>query len=84
MNRKIITAKQFRLPLEEALLNRVYNDPDCVIEIEQVFQDKTGDVTVFLKYRKYETSQPNNEESEDIYEDIDNYLDAEGFFFDED
>ena len=57
-----IKAKQFKLPLEDALLERVYNNPYVTIIDEKVFQDKAGDIVVFLKYEEIETT--NNREVE--------------------
>jgi hypothetical protein len=64
MYNKIIRSKQFKLPLEEQLLNRVYNNQYVTILDEKVFQDKTGDVVVYLKYEELEVPKSDNEEDE--------------------
>lgn len=61
-----IIAKQFRLPLDETYLNRVFNNPDVVILDERVFQDKLGDVVVYLKYELYGEEEPTEESNEDV------------------
>lgn len=68
--KKQIVAKQFRLPLEQGVLNQALNSPDIVILDKRVFTDKTGDVTVYLEYEKYtlvgeeEELEPTLEEDE--------------------
>lgn len=58
MNRST-RAKQFRLPLEEARLNETFNIPGIVILEEKVFQDKTGDLVVYLKWEQFQERQEN-------------------------
>lgn len=48
-----IKAKQFRLPIEETNLSRVLNMSNIVIVDKKVFQDKLGDVVVYLEWEEY-------------------------------
>lgn len=59
-----IAAKQFKLPLEEERLNRILNDENITIIDEKVFQDRTGDVVVYLKYEFLEqnTEEPTEDD----------------------
>jgi hypothetical protein len=59
---RIIRAKQFKLPLEETSLNRIYNLEGIVILDEKVFQDKPGDVVVYLKWEQFA------EERDDLFD----------------
>lgn len=56
-----IVGKQFKLPLDEASLNHLYNDEYVDIIDEKVFQDRAGDIVIFVKYERYE--DPDNEET---------------------
>jgi len=67
-----IIGKQFKLPLEEESLNIVYNNENAIIIDEKVFQDKSGDIVIFLKYELHGGSISPKEESlgeYDIYEE---------------
>lgn len=63
--RKEYIIKQFRLPIEEALLNRVINDPNCIITDKQVMPDRNGDFVVYLEYEKF--IDPDSSEEEDMF-----------------
>lgn len=64
---KKIKAKQFNLPLEEELLNRVLNSKDCIVMNKQVFQNRGGDIVIYLEYEQYET-EPS--EDDDLFNDL--------------
>lgn len=59
---KKIKAKQFNLPLEEGLLNRVLNSKDCIILDKKVFQNRGGDIVIYLEYEHYETEPSEDDE----------------------
>jgi len=48
----VVKAKQFKLPLEQNVLNETFNIPGILILEEKVFQDRTGDVVVYLKWEE--------------------------------
>jgi hypothetical protein len=60
-----VVAKQFTLPLEEERLNHAYNNPKVTILDEKVFQDRMGNIVVFLKYE--ELVEPQEDEDEDPF-----------------
>lgn len=64
---KKIKAKQFNLPLEEELLNRVLNSKDCIILDKQVLQNRGGDIVIYLEYEQYET-EPSDDD--DLFNDL--------------
>jgi len=48
--KKKICVRSFEMPHESNLIEMVYNDPNANIISEQVFQDKSGSITILLKY----------------------------------
>lgn len=68
---KRIKAKQFNLPLEEDLLNRVLNSKDCIILDKQVFQNRGGDIVIYLEYEYYEAEPSADDELFDYSESTD-------------
>jgi len=54
MQNRVIRARQFKLPLDEHLLNHTYNIPGILILEDKVFQDRAGDLVVFLKWEQFE------------------------------
>lgn len=56
--KKSVKARQFKLPLDEGLLNSVLNNDSIFILDEKIFQDRnSGDVIVYLKYEDYSQNQ---------------------------
>lgn len=47
----MIRAKQFKLPLEENLLNNILN-ADYPIYEKKIFQDRAGDVVIYLEWEQ--------------------------------
>lgn len=66
--RKENRIKQFRLPIEEALLERVINDSNCFVIDKQIALSRDGDFIVYLEYEKF-FPEGENEDSE--FEDTD-------------
>jgi len=64
---KKIKAKQFNLPLEEGLLNRVLNSKDCIILDKKVFQNRGGDIVIYLEYEYYEAAPS---EDDELFDDL--------------
>ena len=64
---KKIKAKQFNLPLEEELLNRVLNSKDCIILDKKVFQNRGGDIVIYLEYEYHETGPS---EDDELFDDL--------------
>lgn len=52
MQRYILKSKQFRLPIEEEALNRIYNLAGAVIIEKKIFQDRAGDIVVYLEWQQ--------------------------------
>ena len=44
--------KTFRLPLDEGTLNALLNRETVTIIDKKVFQDKSGDITVYVEYEE--------------------------------
>jgi len=42
--------RTYKLPLEQGALDNVLNLPGVYIQDKKVFQDKSGDITVYLEY----------------------------------
>lgn len=53
-----IVIRQFRLPDDEVSLNTIMNKLNISIIDEKVFQDKGGDLVIYLKYEDYNVSNP--------------------------
>ena len=69
MQRPRVIGKQFKLPLEEESLNIVYNNENAIIIDEKVFQDKSGDIVIFLKYELHAGATAPKEE--DFFKEYD-------------
>ena len=48
--------KYFKLPLDEATLNNILNNPGVLVTAKHIFPNKDGGVTICLEYNDYSYS----------------------------